>query len=80
MQFRHHFVTFCLQELKGRLLSAQSSVQQLRKQQGEVESCRREAELRLQTVQGERDDAQRERETAARERDRLRQERDKLCR
>lgn len=71
---------FCLQDIKGRLQSAQSSVQQLRKQQGEVESGRREADLRLQAVQSERDDTQRDRETAVRERDRLRQERDKLCR
>ncbi|TTV75068.1 Rootletin [Bagarius yarrelli] len=65
-------------EVKGRLQTAQSSIQQLRKQQGEAESGRREAELHLQAMQGERDDAQRERETAVRERDRLRQERDKL--
>ncbi|XP_016381838.1 rootletin-like [Sinocyclocheilus rhinocerous] len=67
-----------LQELRERLQSAQSSVQQLRRQQGEAESGRREAELRAQTLQGERDEAQRERETAVRERDRLRQERDTL--
>uniref|UniRef100_A0A8B9RJA6 Ciliary rootlet coiled-coil, rootletin n=1 Tax=Astyanax mexicanus TaxID=7994 RepID=A0A8B9RJA6_ASTMX len=69
---------FSTLEVRGRLQSAQSSLQQLRKQLAEAESGRREAELRVQAMQGERDDAQRERETAVKERDRMRQEREKI--
>lgn len=73
-------LVFSVQEIRGRLLSAQSSVQQLRRQQGEAESGKRDAELRVQALQGERDDAHREREVAQRERERIRQERATLIR
>ncbi|KAG7251528.1 hypothetical protein CRUP_014964, partial [Coryphaenoides rupestris] len=68
-----------LQEARGRLSSAQASVQQLRRQLADGESCRKDLELRNQALLGERDAAQRERETMQRERDRLRLERDTLA-
>uniref|UniRef100_A0A3P9BZZ5 Ciliary rootlet coiled-coil, rootletin n=1 Tax=Maylandia zebra TaxID=106582 RepID=A0A3P9BZZ5_9CICH len=71
--------TLQLQDVRSRLLSAQSSVQQLRKQLSESESAKRDAEQRSQTLQRERDAAQREREAALRERDRVKQERDTLA-
>lgn len=60
--------------------STQTSLQQLRRQQTQADSARKEAELRLQAMQVERDNSQRERDTALRERDRLRQDRDQLSR
>ena len=68
------------QEARGRLSSAQASVQQLRRQLADTESARKELELRSQALQGERDAAHRERETGQRERDRLKLERDALAR
>ncbi|KAG7251989.1 hypothetical protein CRUP_000017 [Coryphaenoides rupestris] len=68
-----------LHEARGRLSSAQASVQQLRRQLADGESCRKDLELRNQALLGERDAAQRERETMQRERDRLRLERDTLA-
>lgn len=78
--YSHRLTRVCMQELRERLQSAQSSVQQLRRQLGEAESGQQHAELRLQALQAERDEAHRERETAVRERDRLRKERDMLSR
>lgn len=71
---------FCRQDARGRLLSAQSSIQQLRKQLAEADSARREADQRHLTLQRERDAAQRDKETTQREKDRLRLERDTLAR
>ena len=68
------------QEARGRLSSAQASVQQLRRQLADAELGRKDLELRNQALQGERDAAQRERETGQRERDRLKLERDALAR
>lgn len=68
------------QDVRGRLLSAQSSVQQFRKQLSDSDSCKRDAEQRNQALQRDKDAALRERETAQREKDRLKQERDKLAR
>ena len=70
----------CLQDVRGRLLSAQSSLQQLRKQLSETDLAKKDAEQRNQSLQRERDAAQRERETTQREKDRLKQERDTLAR
>lgn len=70
----------CLQDVRGRLLSAQSSVQQLRKQLSETDLAKRDSEQRNQALQRERDAAQREKETTQREKDRLKQERDTLAR
>ncbi len=70
----------CLQDVRGRLLSAQSSVQQLRKQLSETDLAKRDAEQRNQALQRERDAALRERETSQREKDRVKQERDTLAR
>lgn len=69
-----------MQDVRGRLLSAQSSVQQMRKQLSETDSAKRDAEQRTQAVQRERDTAQREREAVQKEKERLRQERDALAR
>lgn len=69
-----------LQDVRGRLLSAQSSVQQMRKQLSESDSTKRDAEQRSQAVQRERDAALRERESLQKEKERLRQERDSLAR
>uniref|UniRef100_A0A8C7KRB4 Rootletin-like n=1 Tax=Oncorhynchus kisutch TaxID=8019 RepID=A0A8C7KRB4_ONCKI len=74
-------ICLCLsgpQEFRGRLSSAQSSVQLLRRQLAEAESAKREAEQRSQTLHGERDGVQREKDTTQRERDRLKQDRDTL--
>lgn len=73
-------LVLCLQDVRGRLLSAQSSLQQLRKQLSETDLAKRDADQRNQALQRERDAAQRERETAQREKDRLKQERDTLAR
>lgn len=70
----------CLQDVRGRLLSAQSSIQQLRKQLSEADLAKRDAEQRNQALQRERDAAQREKETTQKEKDRLKQERDTLAR
>lgn len=70
----------CLQDVRGRLISAQSSMQQLRKQLSETDLAKRDAEQRNQALQRERDAVQRERETTQRERERLKQERDTLAR
>uniref|UniRef100_A0A8C8DBX3 Rootletin-like coiled-coil domain-containing protein n=1 Tax=Oncorhynchus tshawytscha TaxID=74940 RepID=A0A8C8DBX3_ONCTS len=79
----HSLICLCLsglQEVRGRLSSAQSSVQLLRRQLAEAESAKREAEQRSQTLHGERDGLQREKDTTQRERDRLKQDRDTLAR
>lgn len=68
------------QDVRGRLLSAQSAVQQLRKQLSEADSAKRDSEQRNQHLQRERDAAQREREITQRDKDRLKQERDTLAR
>lgn len=70
----------CLQDVRGRLLSAQSLVHQLRKQLSETDLAKKDAEQRNQALQRERDAAQRERETTQREKERLKQERDTLAR
>lgn len=69
-----------MQDVRGRLLSAQSSIQQLRKQLSETDLAKRDAEQRNQALQREKDAAQRERETTQKEKDRLKQERDTLAR
>lgn len=71
---------FYLQDVRGRLLSTQSSMQQMRKQLSETDLAKRDAEQRNQALQRERDAAQREKETTQREKDRLKQERDTLAR
>ncbi|MED6270511.1 hypothetical protein CHARACLAT_011138, partial [Characodon lateralis] len=71
--------TLQLQDVRGRLLSAQSSVQQLRKQLSECDLARRDSEQRNQVLQRERDAAQRERETTQKEKDHLKQDRDLLA-
>lgn len=71
---------WCLQDARGRLLSAQSSVQQLRKQLLEADLVKRDTEQRNQAVQRERDAAQREKEAIQKEKERLKQERDMLAR
>ena len=73
-------LVLCLQDVRGRLLSAQSSIQQLRKQLSESDLAKKDAEQRNQALQRERDAAQREKETTQREKDRLKQERDTLAR
>lgn len=77
---RGKWLRLCLQDVRGRLLSAQSSVQQLRKQLSETDLAKRDAEQRNQALQRERDAALRERETSQREKDRVKQERDTLAR
>lgn len=69
-----------MQDARGRLLSAQSSVQQLRKQLLEADLAKRDVEQRNQAVQRERDAAQREKEAMQKEKERLKQERDTLAR
>lgn len=69
-----------LQDIRGRLLSAQSSLQQLKKQLVESESAKRDVEQQNQALKRERETSQRERETVQREKDRLKQERDTLAR
>lgn len=69
-----------LQDVRGRLLSTQSSLQQLRKQLSETDLTKRDAEQRNQVLQRERDAAQREKETMQKEKDRFKQERDTLAR
>lgn len=70
----------CLQDARGRLLSAQSSIQHLRKQLSETELAKRDAEQRNQTLQRERDAAQRDKETTQKEKERLKQEKESLAR
>lgn len=69
-----------LQDVRGRLLSAQSSLQQLRKQLSEADLAKRDAEQRNQVLQREKETAEREREATQREKDRLKQDRDTLTR
>lgn len=68
------------QDIRGRLLSAQTSLQQLKKQLAESESAKKEAEQQTQALRSERDAAQRERDTTQREKERVKQERDALAR
>ena len=75
-----HCLAVFLQDVRGRLLSAQLSLQQLRKQLSETDLAKRDAEQRNQALQREKDTAQREKETTQREKERLRQERDTLAR
>lgn len=69
-----------MQDVRGRLISSQSSIQQLRKQLSETDLAKRDVEQRIQVLQRERDAAQREKETALKEKERLKQERDTLAR
>lgn len=73
-------VGLCLQDVRGRLLSSQSSIQQLRKQLSESDLAKREAEQRIQSLQRERDAAQRDKETTLKEKERLKEDRDVLAR
>lgn len=76
----HIGIGLCLQDVRGRLISSQSSIQQLRKQLSETDLAKRETEQQSQSLQRERDAAQREKEATLKERERLKQERDGLAR
>lgn len=73
-------IGLCLQDARGRLISSQSSIQQLRKQLSETDLAKRETDQRNQSLQRERDAAQREKEATLKEKERLKQERDGLAR